>query len=518
MTPSRQVHAALGQLARFYGRQFDTWPVARGEWSVGRIRGADPQPTGPPFAGGGVDVSVSNAELRITSASDGPASLYRATGPRGEAWSTHATAAALLAGGRLEIDTDVIGEYLAAQFVGGTGTLLRDVAAVEPGTELTVTVEGVVASAPDGGRWQPVAEDEAEARALQFLFEHVEKQLRERSAIWCGLTAGLDSQVAAAAATELGIGLKAFTWAWASNDAESLGAAEAAERIGIDHQIHHYHLWDETEAMAKIHEVARWSDGAAAVGFGRPAWPSEIDSFLTGGGGEVGRAFYWHWFAQAWPNPSPRRVRQSLAHLLTAPLVGARPGVGTRVRHDVDQWVTQAEDQGAHGWRALDAVYADQRMRHWGRAMMPRSGFPLVAAFGSHEISRSLSSLPASEKLRDGFHRRFLAERGLGRPDPAPQRRVPRSARRTAWAWRSRRRRLPPPVRSGLVREWQGRPHVHRWFAESVLGGALIREAMGASWSEMMQQRFCAGDAFAEQIAVWAGGPVALLEAAGDTQ
>lgn len=504
--------ARLPAIERFYGRAAVAEQLGEGQVMVGAIgRGADTADfrRGARFAAATL---VSNGrDVELTTEAAGPTSLYRARGQGVEVWSTHASAASLLAHDRLEIDVDAIGEYLAAQFAGGTGTVIANVEAVPPATTIEVSADAVRVSASTTARWGAIPPSDAEAAATEALLAGLGEALRDVSPVWCGLTAGLDSQVAAAALRERGISAAAFTWAFAA-DGETGGAARAAEYLGIEHRLQGYDLRDDEDARAAVVETARWTDGAAAVGFGEPSWPEPIGAFVTGGGGEVGRAFYWRWFARAWPDAAPTHMAQLLSGLLEARIAGARIAARVRLREDVREWVARAEAEGARGWQIMDAVYADQRMRHWGRAMMPRRAFPLVAAFGSHEVSLALSSLPVEEKLRDRFHRRFLADRGLGRPDPAPPRRAPKVARRVAWAWR-RCRGLPPLAPSGLRDEWNRRPRLHAWLADDVLGGELVDAAMGSDWATTMRDRFLAGDAYAEQIATWAGGPVALLEA-----
>ena len=509
----RDSDAIGSDLERFYGQTFDVQPAVGGTCLVGRSLVANETYDHDALTFQGARIAISQNCATITVPSGGPASLYYSRGPHGEAWASHASAAALLARGDLQIDTTAVGEYLAAQFVGGTGTLLTGVDALAPGQEISVTPRETRSSRPDARRWEAVDSEDPVRYTEQAMLRHLALRLRGRPGVWCGLTAGLDSQVAAASMVELGIAVSSFTWAWDEEESDARGASEAARRLGIQHRTLPYDLWDDEAALHEAREVARWSDGAAAVGFGEPSWPEDISAFLTGGGGEVGRAFYWRWFARPWPQPTPRRVREAFTELLNSRLVGARAEVHDRVRRDVDQWVTVAESQGAQGWRSLDAVYADQRMRYWGRAMLPRTAFTLVAAFGDHEVARGLSSLPLDTKLQDGFHRGFLAQRGLIHPQPLLPRRMPRVARRAAWAWRRRRRRLPEVVSSGLASQWAARPVLRQWLADNVLDSGLIHEAMGVRWSTTMRERFLAGDAFAEQMAVWAAGPIALLDA-----
>jgi hypothetical protein len=95
----------------------------------------------------------------------------------------------------------------------------------------------------------------------------------------------------------------------------------------------------------------------------------------------------------------------------------------------------------------LDRFYSERRFARWGRSMLPREPFPLIAGFAAHEVQRALAALPLADKLTDGFHRRFVAERFpelTPHPPELPRRGVPRLARRAAHRVRTRRRPAAP--------------------------------------------------------------------------
>jgi hypothetical protein len=98
--------------------------------------------------------------------------------------------------------------------------------------------------------------------------------------------------------------------------------------------------------------------------------------------------------------------------------------------------------------------------------------------------------------------------------DPAqrePLRRRPRLVSRV-------RARLPlelQPVRSAgslLVDRWSSVPAFREWLLDAVLGSAAIDEAMGRRWAAATRRRFLRGDALAEELTLWAAGPVLLSE------
>jgi len=66
----------------------------------------------------------------IVAGAGGPGMLYHAMSGPIEAWSTHAVAAGWLASGEVAVDPSALPVQIAADFVGGARTLLRDVRAL----------------------------------------------------------------------------------------------------------------------------------------------------------------------------------------------------------------------------------------------------------------------------------------------------------------------------------------------------------------------------------------------------
>lgn len=158
-----------------------------------------------------------------------------------------------------------------------------------------------------------------------------------------------------------------------------------------------------------------------------------MDAFVTGGGGEVGRAYYWRQLARTYSAP-PSAVFGSDAWALM---------------------LAEAAECGLDGWRRLDAAYAEHRLTAWGRSMITRPGHSTVAAFADRDVIRGLLSLSADDRVSDGFHRRFLAESGVDAPPGPPGQRthVPRFVRRAAALIRRRRSEPVTPAGPDLLRE-----------------------------------------------------------------
>jgi hypothetical protein len=175
----------------------------------------------------------------------------------------------------------------------------------------------------------------------------------------------------------------------------------------------------------------------------------------------------------------------------------------------VRNWVAAAEQTGHSGWRVLDVVYGEQRVRRWLRGMLPHGQAPMVPAFATPEVQRALVSLPLDERRLEGFHRRFIEAR---RPDLLPD-----AASGGSAGGRRPLARVARRLRYGrLDGQWRSRPEYRDWIADGVLGHPLAVEAMGERWCRRTRSRFFAGDQFAVERALWLGGPVALAEALED--
>ena len=266
------------------------------------------------------------------------------------------------------------------------------------------------------------------------------------------MTAGLDSRVTAVALRELGIAARGFTWGEPDWD-DVRGGKDLAEQIGLPHELVGVEWLDDGEAMRELDRQVRWTEGAVPVGFARLAWPADMGGFVTGAGGEVGRAFY---YAGAPDEADPGDV---LAGLLAArlPRGEASARLGTTLR----EWVGNAERAGHAGLGALDVVYGEERVRRWLRGMLPRLAAPMIPAFATPEVARALASLPLKERMTSGFHRGFLEKRA---PELVP---VARRGQTSVC-----------PRRSGCVAATDGgRPQAAPWR----LGAAVRRRPSSGS-------------------------------------
>jgi hypothetical protein len=361
-------------------------------------------------------------------------------------------------------------------------------------------------------RWAGLPEELAYEHAEQALLESLDRRLRGAGDVYLGLTGGLDSRVVAVALKELGAQVTAFTWGDASAG-DVVAAQRTAELLGMPHRREAGYARSDEESLAALMRDVRWTEGCAPVRFIEPTFPEALDAVVFGAAGETGRALYYTpAVARAIPEPSRADIQRVFD--ATSRLAGARRRVRRDVRAAAHAWLGSPD-----GWRSLDVAYGEQRVRRWGRSMMPPIGGYVVPAFATPEVQRALASLPLGERVTSGFHRRFL-ERvpELAPPPTVPPPAAPR-LRRAAAALPGARpamgamRRLRRPARSGrwpCAAEWAERPQMRGWLEEEVLDSPLIRDALGEGWLERTREAFARDEARATEQVLLAAAPVAL--------
>lgn len=443
----------------------------------------------------------------------GPATLYEC----GSVVSTHAVAAALLARVPLELDRTAVAEFTAMDFAGGERTLLQHVKAVAPATRITLHPEGLRREVywPARERWELVPETEAYAAAERELLATLAERTRG-ARVGLPLTAGLDSTVAAAALAADGVAAAAFTWG-VEDWPDSVGARATAHRFGFTHTTTGFEPLSSDDCRADLDQEVRWNDGITALATARRSWPDGAGAFVAGMGGECGRAFYYDaWSALFVPRPGDDRLLVALGG--DGRLRAADEEVRGRLAQSLREWIEAARATGVNDWRVLDVLYAEQRVRRWGRSQVPRLDADIVPLFTPQPIVRALVSLPLEERLTDGFHRRFLTSRGIEPLTKAAD--IPRFS---ALSWFARRRlhtvrpRRPQPyddpVDLLVASVWAEKAELADWLRDEVCAHPAISESLGGSWGGVTWGAFSAGRVRSTERLMRAAGVVAFASA-----
>ena len=539
------VRRRVDQLAHWYGLRAEVRAVAGGTVTVASLGGplhAAAFGEAPPatldvlgaderalrrYEGGGAALAATADRARIVAGAGAPASLYAAASGGVSAWATHAVAAAYTASGSAAVDASALPEQLAAGFVGGARSLVAGVRALSAASfvdfSATRADEGCYWPARD--RWRLVPEEDAYAYTEHHLLRSLEARLAGVDRALAGLTGGAGSRAAALALRELGVAFEGFTIG-APDDEDVEDGAEAARALAVSHRRLAVEDLDGAAALARVRAAARFTEGAVHVGFAGIPWPDDASAFVTGAGGEAGRCFYYRHLIGAGaargdgaaspladvaggdrrPAAPPADLGAVVFERLANRIAGAEPESLAGLEMRVREWVARAEELGVAGWRVLDVVCAEQRVRRRLHGLLPPVAAPAVGALTAPEVQRGLVSLALGERVSDGFARRFVADR---MPDL-----VPASARRPVAGRRPLSRIARRAAGGGpLAVPWTAAPEFREWVADAVLGGPLAAEAMGERWCRRTRSRFYAGDATATDRALWLAGPVALQEA-----
>ena len=463
---------------------------------------------------------------RLVTGGGAPTALYVARGEQCTAWSSHAVAAAWIANGRVELDAEMIPELLSLEFVSGDRSLIAGARAVAPGVRIDFDRDGASTESfwPARDRWAAIPPEDAYEHAEAAILRSLASRVDGAGPTYVGLTGGADSRVVAAALLELGVEYSTFTWAepgWP----DATGAERVAEALEVPHAILAPDYLEGDGALADALANVRWTEGALPVASVRQSWPDSMRTFVSGTGAETGRAFYYAGRASANPDADTETVARAFRHEIGTRLRGARRESRQAVGRQTESLVHDAAALGYRGWQCLDVVYAEQRVRRWARAYLPCLPIQLVPAFGTPEVMRALTCLPLSERLSNGFNRRFMRARNpdlvpaapaeVATASPSALQRGARAlgpirARRAIAERRAERRPGEPWL---LADRWPEQPSLHEWIVEDALASRLIGDVMGSRWTSTVRDGFLAGEERPTTLALRAAAPVALARA-----
>jgi hypothetical protein len=302
---------------------------------------------------------------------------------------------------------------------------------------------------------------------------------------------------------ELGVEFEAMTFGEPEWPDVHQGA-RIAGALGVAHRFQPLELWSDEEALRRVPGEVRWNEGAIHIGFGRVPFPAPMGAWVTGAGAETGRAYYHRRVGGDAREPDAVELGAVMREALAPRLAGASRDAVAGVGERIDAWLAAAEAAGARGWRALDVLYGEQRLRSWGRANLPRESAPMVFAFAHPRVQRALASLPVADQRSDAFHRRFIARL-------APEVALAPATERSGLVGRALRRLgLRGGARSPLADRWADRPGFKSWVADELLASPLLAESLGGAWVERVRGGFERGDAALEALALWVAAPAAL--------
>ncbi|HEV2813681.1 MAG TPA: asparagine synthase-related protein, partial [Solirubrobacteraceae bacterium] len=224
--PAAVVAERAQRLARFYGRgPLSLTDVPAAGAAVGCIGPESLVFGSPDPLGLGVVVAVEDDRVVVRTGATNVVALYAA----GAAWSTHATAAAYLGTGRVELRDEAAAELAALGFVPGDATTLHGVRAVPAGTVVEVT--------RGGSRERQVPVDVAgHGAAEEELLDALREQTAGAAPLTLGLSGGLDSRAVAAGLADAGIAFEAVTWG-ADDWPDVAGARRVAAALGVPHRV-----------------------------------------------------------------------------------------------------------------------------------------------------------------------------------------------------------------------------------------------------------------------------------------
>lgn len=330
--------------------------------------------------------------LRLVTTPDLVATLRHASGPDGHALATRGGLAVLASGGRLRVSLDRVPEFVYLDYVLGEDELLAGVSTVSEAATCAVSPTGVEVSSywPREDRLAAgtnTGPADLRGDLTAALSGFADRSLRPSVA----LTAGQDSRLVARTMAAAGIVATAYTMGCGTLD--SRGAEAEAGALGWHHRCLPAREGIE-ESWDRAVAACAWTDGLEiARNTYSPGWrPPEVDPWdvITGSGGEIGRAFYWH---DAPPGFEP--VPWLMGRLYPRPPERTRELLRRRLRGALDDLRPHARSAGSR----LDLLYAFGRMRKWlghHRPVVPTRS--RLSAFTGPLVVRTLLNLEEEDK------------------------------------------------------------------------------------------------------------------------
>ncbi|MGH2757958.1 MAG: hypothetical protein ACRDKJ_00170 [Actinomycetota bacterium] len=420
--------------------------------------------------------------VRLVTSASLPHTLKRVEGPKGVAFATRGLAAHALAGRSPRISEHAVVEQVLFGYVLGSDEILE-------GTELLpeASVVDLDAAATTISSFWPIEERFAPTAPVgrpEFLELLTSTGLRfaRTRGVWLGLTAGRDSTLLAAVLDRSGVEVPAFTMSGDIVGAADLkGARATASALGWRHDRVGVHADPQPITPADLKRWAAWHEGMQRFNdytVSPAEWPELNVRWLSGHGGEIGRAFYWA--------KSPERSIDDPVGTLIGRRQELLPDRAAAMLHRrIKGELSSIRKLGRPRTDDLDVFYARQRMRKWVMRLQPLAQFAdAVPAFLDPQIVGALLAVPwegrPSGRLFDATIRSL--RRDLARSRGKPRRNARKSTRLFDGIRRERSRRAQG-VHAGvqpLSVKYVSAMRLFRWLDRE--GASVVKECLGPRW------------------------------------
>ena len=463
----------------------DDWPVPAATATLWGTTAASASELDDALEGGsdlpGVWVLAAErrAGLRLVSSPVVMHTLVHAKGPAAEVFATRGLAAVVLSGRTPAVAWERVPEWVFFDYVLGREELLEGVEVLDEAALVDLTTDGAVARSwsPRHERWAP-----GPPTAIEDVHDIIRRDALRLAALpgaRLGLTAGRDSGLVA---KMLPAGAPTFTIGWPGNP-DSDAAAERARQLGLAHEIAVVSPGRLREGFDALVRQAAWQEGIEnprTVAVGPLRWDARDVLWLTGHGGELARAFYWH--------DGPPPTLDAAVERLMRPTDGVHTAATESLRSRVSEQLRDLSEIQPDPAGTLDLFYAAGRMHKWLGRILPYEQITAFApAFLAPDAVRALLDLPTEIRLQGGI---------FDAPSPPPA--------ATALSLRARlvrrlRGRHDWPLLRPLVRD---RPTPQ---AIDVLGESWWQDTLTIArhheWAQQWTWNVLATEALAEQVA-----------------
>lgn len=392
------------------------------------------------------------------------------------ALATRATAAAVLGGRRVEVNKDAVAEAVVWQCALRTGGEV--VAGVEPVGEASVVDLGIDGAVGMSSYWDAEERLAPQGTTTPEGFRSlVAAEMSNAAAVdnaMLGLTAGLDSTLAASCLDEVGGRIDTFTMGHAGYP-DLVAARAVARRLGWSHEtalvadaagnpLHRgLAAVPGGDRLRWLVAHAPWADGMChprdAI-LGRLRWKRRGVLWVAGHGGETARSVY---------GSSAGGAGDTAVEVATRIASWAPPAVLAEFMETIREGLREGAAIGRPR-DAVDVLYLRRQFTWIDRALAVREYSDMHPLYMGSRLARAMLDVPPEQRADGAFIRRAHE---LGSPDLS--RLAAHSATR-GFPWVNALRRGPWRP---FVDDW---PLLHSLLQELEPDGLLARDALGDGW------------------------------------